>query len=191
MEIVRAIGGFGFDINGVRNGVDHRCSSNANQRLKIATTDRCRAIQRRFVCARPVGRIDEARFPQRGGTRVCIVRVDTVRFRGNDHDVVDTTIDRHAGHVERLGIDLAVNRHREQFSELIVVHICRIQDRLRGVLARSRIVIVLRENPHCRGSGVYRQCRRVARYARDWICYDHPEARSIVRTRRHRRRVAR
>ena len=104
---------------------------------------------------------------------------------------MNATVDGHAGHVERLGIDLPVDRHRKEFPELIHVHVRSVQNRLGRILSCSRIVIVLGENAYTRGSGVHGQCCRVARHTRDRIGYDHPEARSIVRACRGRRRVAR
>ena len=98
----------------------------------------------------PVGRVGEAVDPQRlgicPGVAVGIEGVDRVVLGGDEGDVVHGAVDRQARHVQRLGVDVAVDRLREEQAEVGRVHIRRRECRLVEVVAREvRIVVVLRD----------------------------------------------
>ena len=148
VKIVRPIGGFRFHIDGLRSGINDRCTGDAHLWLRIGTASRSRTIEGRFRtrAASTVRGVHHAGFPQRGATGVGVVGINAVVFRSDNHNVVDTAIDGDARHVEGLSVHLANSRHGEELAELIQVHIACIQNCLGRILSASRVVIVLGQN---------------------------------------------
>ena len=97
-------------------------------------------------------RVDEAIVPERGAGFVGVEGVDTVVLGGDEDDVVNSLArDRHASHVEGLGVDRAVDRVGELHAEVRRVDVRRVQDRLIEVLAGPRVIVVISEDVGGRG----------------------------------------
>ena len=69
-----------------------------------------------------VRRVGEAVDPERRGVgaliAVGIEGVDRVVLGGHEDDVVRDAVDRQVRHVQRLGVDVAVDRLREELAEV-------------------------------------------------------------------------
>src|SRR5260370_9851087 len=78
--------------------------------------------------------------------RVGVEGVDAVGLRGYEDHVVRCRADQEISHVERLGVELAIHRAREELREARRIYIRSRQRVLLQVLTRARSVIVMHEH---------------------------------------------
>ena len=74
-------------------------------------------------------------------------------FGGDEDHVVRAFVgDRHVRHIERLGIDLSINRVKEQSAEAVAVDVGRSERGFVKVLTSARVVIVVSQHIDLSGS---------------------------------------
>jgi hypothetical protein len=86
-------------------------------------------------------------LPQRSPARVGIKGVHGVILSCDIDDVVGAAANGHAGDVQRLGVDLPVDRVRKEFAESRGVDVGGSQQRLARILSRALIVVVVGVDP--------------------------------------------
>ena len=145
-DIVGDLLGLGRHVNRPAGGVNHRRARDADFRHEVFAVHVV-AVHRRDARVR----VDETHLPQRRGAAVRVERIHAVMLRGHiDHVMHALAGNRHARHHQRLGIHIAVHRQAEDFSEVRRGHAGRRQNRLIGVLAGARAVVVIRQDIHFR-----------------------------------------
>src|SRR5271155_2371141 len=133
-----AFPGFGHHKQSLRRGINHRCAGDPIFREDVAAIV-SGARDGRYPRGKEAGVPERLCVRTRIGVRV--KGIHTVMLGGNINNVVDHSASSYAGDVERLSKDIAVNRLREELSEICGVDVRRRQDRLVGIHAGPLIVV--------------------------------------------------
>ena len=147
------------NVESAGGSVDNWSSRDANLRNDVSTTqvaiwDRCRAR------GGSVSGVQKSDFPKgrriRSAVRIGVKRINAVVLRGDENDVVNSFAgDRHVWNVERLCVNPAVNRVREQFAEGGLIDIGGCQNSFGGICACAGVIVVL-----CQDRSLRRGSRR-------------------------------
>ena len=153
-------------IKGVAGNVDYRSAGDSNLRQNVAGVD---VIGRQRGYA-GIG-IEKIDTPQRRGSwRIGVEGVDTVMLCRHDHDIMNSiSRDRDLRQVQRLRVNISVNRKRIEPAETRRVHVVGREDRFDRVLTSAGIVVMIsRYDCQARsgqrlGRHALRPCQRIGR----------------------------
>src|SRR5438105_9523290 len=138
--------GFRLEINCPRLRIDDRRAGDPDLRGNVSGTN-----VRIRNGGHSGGRIEETGLPKghgvAGGVIVRIERVNARMSGGDEYYVVDAFVaDRHIRHVQRLRINLSINRVGEKFAERISIDVRKREDYFVQILATARVVVVVRQH---------------------------------------------
>src|SRR3569833_2969815 len=104
----------GDDVESLAGGIDHGCAGDADFRIDIQAL--LHQVGCRIDCRTPRGdQVDLGVDP----ATIAIDRINAVVLSCYVHNIVGAPRDLHAGHDQRLSIDLAIERDLEEPAELI------------------------------------------------------------------------